>query len=108
MKNFWLLFSFFLLTLSVYPCSENDSCENNIKKETTTKDKHHKDSQKTEHCTPFCTCSHCPSSIFYYFKSNIILKKKTFSFQENKLLSFYSFTYNKKIANSIWQPPKIS
>lgn len=108
MKCFWLIFSLFLFSLSVYPCSENDDCEKNTKTEIATKHNHDKQNHKADHCTPFCNCSHCPASAFYLNTTNFNLKKKNIFFQEKKLLSFYSFIYNKKIAYKIWQPPKIS
>lgn len=108
MKYFWLIFSFFLFTLSVYPCNETDDCEKNATKEIITTDSHKKQNPKTEHCTPFCTCSHCPASAFYINVPNFNLKKSAAFFQEKKLLSFYSFTYAQKITDTIWQPPKIS
>lgn len=108
MKCFWLLFSFFLFTLSVYPCSDNDECGTNSKTEVsknTNKDKH---SQETERCSPFCNCSHCPVSAFYQLVPFYNIKKGTILIENKKRISFYSFTYNKKIADKIWQPPKIS
>lgn len=108
MKNFWFIFSIFFLSLSVYPCSENDDCEKNIKTEVSKFDNQKDQKQEAEHCTPFCTCSHCPASVFFIHTTTYILKKKVILFQEKKLLPFYAFIYTQTIADKIWQPPKIS
>lgn len=108
MKSFWCLFSIFFLSLSVYPCSENDDCEKTTKSEVVKKSSQENQEQQAEHCTPFCNCSHCPTSVYYISIVSPILKKKEILFQEKKLLSFYSFIYTQKIADKIWQPPKIS
>lgn len=108
MKKFWLLFSFLLFTLSVYPCSEIDDCEKNTKTEVTKKDNHKDQKSNTEHCTPFCTCSHCQAPAFYLNISNFNFKKNIPFFQEKKLLSNYSLLHPNKITLNIWQPPKIN
>ena len=108
MKNFWLLFSIFFLSLSVYPCSENDDCEKILKTKASKIYSQQNKQQKVEHCTPFCTCSNCPATIFFIQITSYNLKNKVIAFQEKKLLSFYSFIDTKKIADKIWQPPKIS
>ncbi len=108
MKNFWFIFSIFLLSLTVYPCSENDNCEKNINSEVCKAENQKNKTQEPEHCTPFCNCSHCPASVFFINNVSYTLKKKVILFQEEKLLSFYTSIYTKKIADKIWQPPKIS
>ncbi len=108
MKNFWFIFSIFLLSLSVYPCSENDNCEKKTKSEVSKNNNSQNQQQEAEHCTPFCTCSHCPASVFFIHIITYNLKKKVILFQEKKLISFYNYTYTKTISDKIWQPPKIS
>jgi hypothetical protein len=108
MKNFWLIFSVFLLSLSVYPCSDNEECETVVKTEISKTNNHEKHDHDSEQCTPFCTCACCgvhPLQAQYALTTS----KKKFSIPEKKeRLSFYSFIYNKKIILNIWQPPKIS
>ena len=108
MKNFWFVFSIFLLSLSVYPCSENDNCEKKTKSELSENHNSQNQQQENEHCTPFCNCSHCPASVFYQNVFPYNFKEKTIKCESNKLITFYTFIYTQKIADKIWQPPKIS
>lgn len=107
MKNFWLFFSVFLFSLSVYPCSDNEEYETITKTEISKNNNQEKHSHESEQCTPFCTCACCgvhPLQAQFTFTT---FKKKVFTSEKKKQLSFYSFIYNKKISSKIWQPPKI-
>lgn len=106
MKYFWLIFSIFLLSLSVYPCSDNDECEK-AKREVSKVHNHEKQHQDTEHCTPFCTCSHCPASAFFQQLSTVSFLKKQIAF-EHKPENKYTFIFTEEISIKIWQPPKIA
>lgn len=106
MKNFWLIFSVFLLSLSVYPCSDSDECENAVKTEVSKND-NHKHNQETEHCTPFCTCSHCPASAFYQQLAAVSFEKESVTFEQSPT-NHYTSIFAEEISLAIWQPPKIS
>lgn len=108
MKNFWLLFSILLLTLSVYPCSDSEECLTKTSIEVSENTNHEKHNHETEQCPPFCSCACCGVNAFqfqnplYSFKRNLVL------YNQKENINFYSFIYNKKIADKIWHPPKIS
>ena len=106
MKNFWLIFSVFLLSLSVYPCSDAEECESTAKTEIS-KANNHNHTQETEQCTPFCTCSHCPASAFYQQLSVVSFNDKTVIF-DKQTKNHYTQSYIEEISLAIWQPPKIS
>lgn len=108
MKYFWFLFSIFILALTVMPCSENEECETFIKTKISQNNHQEEHKHKAEQCIPFCTCSHCPGSAFYQSSIFYTFKNKIKFSDKKEQLSFYSFIYNKKIANKIWQPPKFS
>lgn len=108
MKYFWLLFSFLLFTLSVYPCSDSEECKTKSITEISESTSHTTHHHETEQCPPFCSCACCGINVFqsqnqiYSFKKDLVL------YNQKDKISFYSFIYNKKIADTIWQPPKIS
>lgn len=108
MKYMWLIFSFFILTLSILPCSENEECETLITTTISQNNHQNKHKHESEQCIPFCNCSHCPASAFYQSAIFYTFKNKIKFLDKKEKLSFYSFIYNKKIADKIWQPPKIS
>jgi hypothetical protein len=105
MKNFWMLFSLFLLTLSVYPCGEAEVCETSDKISKLSDHRNH--SHETEQCTPFCTCSHCPAAAFYPQIPLFDFKVKSAYASQNPT-NHYTFIYTKDFSLKIWQPPKIS
>lgn len=106
MKYFWLLFSVFLCSLSVYPCSDNSECETKTElSKTNTPQKNH---PETEHCTPFCSCACCGVPSIQNQLSFTIFKKRLVPSEKEKQLNFYSFRYEDKMGSKIWQPPKIA
>lgn len=107
MKYFWLFFSFFLSSLSVYPCSDNDECEINYKMEISKNDSQEKQNHNTEHCTPFCTCSHCPASAIHQHFASLTFNINLPSCEHNPV-NHYTSVYTEEISLAIWQPPKIS
>jgi len=107
MKHFWFVFSIFLFSLTVYPCIEDDVSEKSGT-EIKGQDKMGGHSEALEHCTPFCTCSHCPASTFYISSVSYTFKKKVIPFQEKNLLGLYTSTPAQRISNKIWQPPRVS
>lgn len=109
MKNLWLLFSIYILILSVLPCTDVEECnivsQTSIAISNTTEHKDHK--HESEHCSPFCTCACCSTSIsFSYINTFQISAKPVF----NTSISYPLFNENIKSSffGNIWQPPKIS
>lgn len=107
MKRFWLILSLYLFSLSVFPCSENLDCDKKHNSEIETNHKSEPQKHETEHCTPFCICTHC-STVINFFEANFNLNISIVNFQEKKKLNFHTYIYIKNIVYKIWQPPKIS
>ena len=108
MKNFWLLFSIQILTLSVLPCGDTIECNDKTKTEITEQDDHEKHNHSSEQCPPFCNCACCGVQITNFEIQLISFKENNlFEFQKEKI-SFYESINIQKIADKIWQPPKIS
>ena len=111
MKLFLLTFCFYLISLSAFPCSDNEEC-NTISKTEITKISqsinHDEHSHQNEQCTPFCTCNCCGVHSFKlenpYFSSNEnrVVKNKS------KLINTYAFVYSNGFFSTILQPPKLS
>ena len=108
MKYLWLSFSFFLLTLSVYPCSDSEECNTKSITEVSENTNHEKHNHETEQCPPFCTCACCGVNVFQFPNQIYLFKEDLVFFNQKEKINFYSFIYNKKITDKIWQPPKIS
>jgi hypothetical protein len=71
-----------------------------------TSSSHSGENHEEDNCNPFCACSCCPSSAFYYQRNFSVAKPIV----RNTALKFaiidQSFTsYN---SHNIWQPPKLS
>ena len=106
MKSFWILFTLFLLTLSVYPCSDSEECKTKSVIEVFENNNHEKHHHDNEECPPFCACTCCGLNVFQLQNIEYSFNKKLIFNILNKKINFYSFIYNKKIASKIWQPPK--
>lgn len=108
MKIFWLLFSILILTLSVLPCGDTVECNDKTKTEITEKDNHKNHNHSSELCPPFCNCACCGVQLANFETQLISFKENNlFEFQKENI-SFYESIYFQKIADKIWQPPKIS
>jgi hypothetical protein len=108
MKNFWLLFSLLILMLSVLPCGDTIECKDNSKTEIVQHNDHENHNHNSEQCPPFCNCACCGVQLANFDTQLISFKENTtFKFQKEKISS-YETIYIQKIADKIWQPPKIS
>lgn len=111
MKFSIIIFSIYLLGLSCFSCVDRDDCIKFDKSETTfsSADNQQKNQQpNSDLCTPFCSCSHCPSSAFYQFITPFIFKPKLVFSKNIKQIGLYSFRYSNQFTSNIWQPPKLS
>jgi hypothetical protein len=108
MKNFWFLFSFLLLSLSVYPCGDSEECETKTLIKVIENTNHEKHNHEAEQCPPFCSCACCGVNVFQSQNQVCSFTENLVYYSQRESLHFYTFIYNKKVANKIWQPPKIS
>ncbi len=105
-KVLTLIFSFYLLALSVMPCSDKDDCKYQSTGQSTfaTTDHSSHDSD-TEHCSPFCMCACCGQSCsFTHFQADLSQYFPTVA----QKVSIYKAFFSSEVSFSIWQPPKIS
>ncbi|MCC6688062.1 MAG: hypothetical protein IT268_03305 [Saprospiraceae bacterium] len=107
MKIFAFLFSFYILALSVVPCTDQAGCgfqteqtDNHSKEEG-----HHHDSESKDHCTPFCVCTCCSQAFNHNFYKSAITERKEGVTHE---CPAYTSSFISEIFFQIWQPPKIS
>lgn len=107
MKYFTAIMACYLLVLSLLPCRDRQRAAMNSKEMVTISaltDAHPDNQPKTDACTPFCTCSHCPASAFFQPVSIYSIPKI-----DNRIayiipdLDFISHE-----DQSIWQPPQLS
>lgn len=105
MRSFLFTLSIYLLALSCIACNDLDSNAESSLQMVTTTNQQQQNRQKSEECTPFCSCSCCPASAFYqkliYFNFDKLV------FQSVKYPAFNSNFYS-EVAFSVWHPPKIS
>lgn len=107
MKFFTVIFSIYILALSVMPCSDayND-CKDNTEFADNSQSHNHK-SDTNDFCSPFCTCTCCSVSANPNFAPFSIEVKKLVAVSK---LSFQNreFFLASNFYGNIWQPPKIS
>jgi len=105
MKFFAFIMSFFLLYLSCQPCGDSKECNEKSELKISATHNHQEHNHNAESCTPFCTCSCCPTSVFFssYFKT---LDSKAITQAEK--FPLYDVTFDSEVFSSIWQPPQLS
>ncbi len=103
-KFFTVIFSVYILVLSLSPCIDDDDCikHNNNKTEQT----HNKQDNKTENCSPFCICSCCAHIISVFSEKTEVCKLNLVLF--TKILINRNETFISEPYFSIWHPPQIS
>lgn len=108
MKYFWIIFSVFILYLSISPCCDDEGCgkTNNIQASSTITEHHHQDTEHNEICSPFCVCACCGNHI----STNKIFKASyeiSLLESENYKPTHYTSQFSSKFEATIWQPPQI-
>ncbi len=107
MRVIRFLFAIYVFALSVYPCSDKETCVDERKKGSIVVkvDDHDHSNSEMDHCAPFCICACCAAHIQLNYLSDI---------------TFTNFVHNTKVATlyvekplfnnskSIWQPPKLA
>jgi hypothetical protein len=98
------IFTLYLACLAVYPCSDRYTCADEKKAGITIVDTtdHDHDANESDHCTPFCICSCCSTSMQATALLNIDLQQTT----HNTVFIPYRENYIPNSSHSIWQPPK--
>jgi hypothetical protein len=103
MKWIVYIFSFYLISLTIVPCSDGLNMTHSAKNELTTTHDHN--SEHSDLCTPFCSCNCCRThvnienaSTIYEFHQSIAFLEKDFSNTEFEFTSNYS--------GSFWHPPQ--
>lgn len=107
MKVFTIIFSIYILALSIMPCSDafNDCNRITTVRESTLAHNHQSD--HNDFCSPFCTCSCC--SISVYPNANFVsfsIAKPAVGSKVAYPIRDFSFVSN--FYGNIWQPPKIN
>lgn len=105
MKIFTFIMSCYLLFLTCVPCGDGQEC--NVKSEVnisaTTSHENHDHSE--EACTPFCTCSCCPSYAFCNPLVKSFVVKPAFQSQKYHV---FNITFYTEVFYNIWQPPQLT
>ncbi len=94
-----------MLGLSCLPCGDGAECSIKAPAQISSASNHEKHNHKAEHCTPFCTCSCCASTVTYQPGTEITLAVPE---SASRKYSIYHSSFCPEIAFAIWQPPKIS
>lgn len=102
-KFFTVIFSIYILLLSIAPCGDSIECDERNQTEKSHNDHKH----ENENCTPFCICACCGQPVtskINYPAVQTVSKPDIF----NKNIAINDQTFNSQFSASIWQPPKIS
>ena len=106
MRVMRFLLAMFVLALSVYPCSDKETCADERKTGVTfaSVTDHDHTSSEVDQCTPFCICACCAAHIQLNRLSSIAFSNLIHNTQ---VATFYFEKPLLDNAKSIWQPPKI-
>jgi len=109
MKWLVIIWTFYLVAISMLPCSDySNRCEDRPLTTQTSNQEHDHNRDSDDSCTPFCHCSCCSISIAFTDVSIVPhLEKTSPSFFAKKLFwnnDFFVSAYS----GNIWQPPRIN
>ncbi|MBL0745081.1 DUF6660 family protein [Chryseolinea lacunae] len=106
MKPLHIILAFYLLLLACYPCSDAEACpDNNASTVSIFTPYHQHIPGEPDHCSPFCICSCCASSVPLTTAHAVVPASP----EHNS--SFVTPYLDKHILHSqtsIWQPPRLS
>ncbi len=105
MKFFTFIMGFFLLYLSCLPCGDSRECNAKNPVEISANENHQQHNHESEACSPFCTCSCCPASSYFYNSLKYQISKIVLQSEKYPL---YNIAFNSEAHYSIFQPPKLS
>lgn len=107
MKYFWIIFSIFIMYLSISPCCDSGDCKNvseshqTFNSQNENHEQHHQDA-----CSPFCICSCCGNHLVNInFVSRQAIHIVFVELKERKITP-YTFQFTSDFEANIWQPPK--
>lgn len=103
---FAIIISFYILALSVVPCSDMYNECNNSKSKTEHTQSHNHNQDKDDSCTPFCNCTCCISGVTV-FTPNQLTAEILDDFILTKESLLYNSTFTSNFYGNIWQPPKV-
>lgn len=97
----------YILALSVYPCSDQETCaDERIQGVTAVNVQGHDHAgNESDHCTPFCICSCCATHIQLQYAFDITLVNLV---HNTPVATRYIEKPSLNNSKAIWQPPKIS
>lgn len=105
MKLFFGLMAILLLSLSFFPCGDNQECVKDAATANVENNNHTNHNHSSESCTLFCSCSCCAASAFYSAIPQTEPSKAVFFSEKYPL---YNIGFNTEAHESIFQPPKLS
>lgn len=106
MKSFWLIFSFYILILSVLPCTDKEECNEPTQTTISSNTEHQNHDHVTEHCSPFCVCACCGTNIsFSPFSTFKIIERPIFN--SSIPYSLFNEYFKSNFYGNIWQPPQL-
>ncbi|WP_372339321.1 DUF6660 family protein [Flavobacterium sp. MFBS3-15] len=98
-----ILFSVYLLSMMVLPCSESHAQEASLHR--TASQEHDDHDHGMEICTPFCVCGSCVAAIVLHSPVDYdFLDIENTIFRE--ISNFYQ-SVDSQFFGSIWQPPQL-
>ena len=106
MRLFSFILSFYVLALSIVPCSDGiEQDMNDVKTEISKENHDHDHSHHNDFCTPFCTCYCCGS--FFTLPIGYCIGEAEAPVFITYLFS-YKFDYSFNYYEGVWHPPTIS
>ena len=106
MRVLKILFSVYFFTLTSFPCLCEDMHALNNKQEQISQPSNTHTNGQEEDCSPFCSCSCCPSSVFYSQK--IFHLQEPTLFYRSQIFNSPEQSFHSYKSHNIWQPPKLS
>lgn len=104
MKFFAFIIAFYILALSLAPCSDvRNVCNDDVSKTEFSQNHGHNQNQD-DNCSPFCVCTCCSVS-------TIATDFKPFTFSEFSItqeVAIHNFTFISNFFRKIWQPHKLT
>jgi hypothetical protein len=105
-KSFFFILAFAILYMSCLPCGDSQECNSKAEIKISASTDHEQHDHQSEACTPFCTCSCCPSSAVSSVFGKSQVDKLELSSRAKYAL--FDISFHSEPASHIWQPPKLS
>lgn len=106
MKVFVFIFSFYLLAISLLPCSDAHNECNDSKSKTELVQNHNHQDDANDFCSPFCNCN-CCSTITAFSYHNVDQRPSQPGLIKSDKFSTTDFLFVSSYNGNIWQPPRI-